>query len=103
MIANIAYYHSRIIPMAFHDNIKAISDNEKITTAKLIALLKLADALDKSHLQKIRNLHLIVLEGVIQVQAETDSEPYLEEWAFQNRSDYFQDVFGFRLELKVVK
>lgn len=100
-IANIVYYHHRLIPDESHSNLQEFNQEEKFSLVKLIAILKIANALDKSHLQKIKRFDLIFSDKSIICQAEANKEPYLEEWAFNISSKFFQDIFGIKLKFKL--
>lgn len=100
LIANIAYYHSKGTPSGADANFTNLSSSERITLAKLAAIIRLADAIDRSHLQKA-TLTGITLSGeelVITISAERD--PSLEEWTFHDKAEFFESVFGIRPILK---
>ncbi|VBB06915.1 ppx/gppa phosphatase [Lucifera butyrica] len=100
VIANVAYYHSKGTPNDSDSNFSLLSMEQKVTVAKLAALIRLADALDRSHRQKAV-IHDIVLKGdemIISVSAQEDMS--LEEWTFVDKADFFEDVFGIRAILE---
>lgn len=96
LMANIAYYHSKGTPSASDANFAALTPVQRITLAKLAAIIRVADSVDRSHMQKAA-IHDIVLSGeelIITVSAEQDIS--LEEWTFLDKADYFENVFGIR-------
>ena len=100
LIANIAYYHSRGTPSVNDDNISSLKPEQMMTLAKLAAIIRLADAVDRSHLQKatIRDIILTGEDLIITVTAKQDIS--LEEWTFIDKADFFANVFGIKATLQ---
>ncbi len=103
MVANIAYYHSRVKPSMTDKNFSSLSGRERTQVGKLISILRLADALDRSHKGKItiKTIRLqekmLIIQGVSGVNVDTT----LEEWTFSQKADYFREVFGITPILKI--
>ncbi|MBP2651496.1 MAG: guanosine pentaphosphate phosphohydrolase [Firmicutes bacterium] len=100
MIANIACYHSSLTPSMTEPQFAALTDERRMTVAKLAAIIRLAVAIDRSHLQKavIKDIVLNADEMVIYVQAEQDIS--LEEWTFIDKTEFFEQVFGIKAVLR---
>jgi exopolyphosphatase/guanosine-5'-triphosphate,3'-diphosphate pyrophosphatase len=100
IIANLVYYHRKQTPAASDENIKALPQKDRIVITKLCALLRLADALDVSHLARLQD---VIVEqqsiGQWRLYLLSQSEAMLEKWALAKRKSLFQDVFGVRLEV----
>ena len=58
VIANVARYHRRGAPQRSHLPYAALDRQERLIVNKLSALLRVANALDAEHLQKVRDLHV---------------------------------------------
>lgn len=75
-----------------------------VTIAKLTAILRLANTLDKSHKQKIKSIscHLKSTEQGTQlvIETETFEDITLEKGLFSKKADFFEKVFGVRPILK---
>lgn len=67
-----------------------------LTIAKLTAILRLANGLDRSHKQKFKDvkIHLGEQELLITVDGKVDIS--LEKGLFYNRADFFSEVFSVR-------
>ena len=78
-----------------------LSQGERITISKLSAIFRLANALDKSHQGKLRNLKAALDEDRVLLKAESSKNTLLERWAFEEAAGYFKDVFGLSPELAV--
>lgn len=99
VIANVAYYHSKGTPSNLNSNFARLSNEDKIKVAKLAAIIRLADALDRTHKQKALDCD-IVLKGEELIIRVTSREDYsLEEWTFLDKADFFEDVFGVKAQL----
>lgn len=101
LMANIAYYHSKGTPSPADGNFAALSPAQRLTLAKLAAIIRLADAIDRSHLRKavVRDVALVGEDFVITLGAERDMS--LEEWTFADKAEYFENVFGLKPVLKL--
>jgi exopolyphosphatase/guanosine-5'-triphosphate,3'-diphosphate pyrophosphatase len=100
VMANIAYYHSKGTPSINDANFAALPKDQRVTVAKLAAIMRLADSIDRSHMQKviINDITLKPSEMIIKVSSEVDMS--LEEWTFADKAEFFEDVFGIRTILK---
>ncbi len=56
VIAQVARYHRKSIPEMSHEEFKALADWDRRVVQKLAALLRLADAFDRSHVQHIERV-----------------------------------------------
>ena len=92
LIANIARYHRRAVPHRKHDDFTALPERSQRTVKILSALLRIADALDRSQFSVVQNVDVQVGKTVVVVlQVSGDAE--LEIWAARGRSDLFESVF----------
>jgi exopolyphosphatase/guanosine-5'-triphosphate,3'-diphosphate pyrophosphatase len=100
VIANVAYYHSKGTPSNIDAHFAALTPEQKVTTAKLSAIIRLADAVDRSHRQKavVRDISLRGDEMTLKVDSVDDIS--LEEWTFADKVDFFENVFGIRAVLE---
>jgi exopolyphosphatase/guanosine-5'-triphosphate,3'-diphosphate pyrophosphatase len=100
VIANVAYYHSKGTPTNADPNFADLTREQKVTVAKLAAIIRLADAVDRTHLQKVTayKLNLKGEELIISVESENDLS--LEEWTFIDKADFFENVFGIKATLQ---
>lgn len=101
IVANVARYHSTQVPQQTHPNYWTMRPRDRVVTAKLVAIIRIADALDRSHRQKISNLRVQVQDHDMIIRGEASEDTLLEEWTFEVKSEFFQEVFGIRPQLKV--
>lgn len=100
MIAAIARYHSAETPDNALRATNEFSPRQRIRIAKMAALLRLADALDDSRLQKITKLTVSVQAEKIVVTGHTPLDLQLEIYVFTKKARFFEAVFGMPIVLK---
>jgi exopolyphosphatase/guanosine-5'-triphosphate,3'-diphosphate pyrophosphatase len=96
IIASIARYHDDEFPMDSQENYYILSDKEKMTVSILAAILKLSEALDASHLQKIQELKLTIDGDNLYFNLTAKEDVVLEEWNFMNYVNFFEEVIGVK-------
>ena len=99
-VARIARYDEYAKP-DFADKKNRHDDNERDTVLlKLIAIFRIAGALDVSYRQKIKAIKVNVKETEVIVTADAREGTQLEKWAFDQCTDLFKAVFGLWPVLK---
>lgn len=100
LVANIARYHSEEIPQQAHENYRVLSDRDQIIVSKLAVMLKLAEALDISHNQKIDNIEIHTSGNELHFIVRTSEDILLEEWSFSAHITFFEEVMGIKPVIK---
>lgn len=99
-IANIIKYNMLYLPA--RDKISAeLAECDYIVIAKLVAILRIANILDKSHTQKIDKITVTVRDSQMIISALTYEDIALEAGLFETRADFFEKVFGIRPVLRL--
>lgn len=101
LVARIARYHRRSDPETGHNGMEGLTHSEMNTVRKLATLLRVADALDKSHHQPIGDVHAQARNGVVKLALKARSPIDLELWDLEHEQSLFRRVFGKRLEVDV--
>jgi len=96
IIASIAKYHDEILPNFSHENYNHLSRDERIKVSKLSAILKIAEALDVSHKQKVKDISITIKDRDLIFNMISKTELLLEEWSFEEGSDFFYEIIGYR-------
>ena len=65
-----------------------------LKVAKLTALLRLANGLDRSHKQKFKNVKISLKEEKLIITVDTDKDITLERGLFGARADFFKEVYN---------
>ncbi|CUW03542.1 Exopolyphosphatase [Leuconostoc inhae] len=100
MIAAIARYHSAETPDNALRTVQDFSPQQRLRIAKLASLLRLADALDDSRLQKISKLAVSISDDNITIIGQTIADLQLEIYVFAQKAKFFETVFGLPIVLK---
>ena len=102
VVSNIARYHRRGLPQRSHIPYMALDREAKIVVNKLGSILRLANALDADHQQKVKNVRVRSEGGVMAFEVEGVGDLTMERLALLARSDFFQDAFGRRVIFREV-
>lgn len=101
LIANIARYHTNELPNYNYGSYNKLSTEDKIIVSKLSSILKIAESLDISHKQKITDINTLYFENKLLFKVCSKKDKLLEQWSFINNKEFFQEVMGIELEIKV--
>jgi exopolyphosphatase/guanosine-5'-triphosphate,3'-diphosphate pyrophosphatase len=66
---------------------------------QLIALLQVADGLDRSHGGPVRDVHVYANRDSVEVVVEAEDDIDLELWGLRRKRDLFERAFGARLDV----
>ena len=97
VIANVARYHRGSPPKDRHADFAALKPADRETARRLAAILRLADALDRNHDGRVRDIKFKHdgHQARLSLRAEEDCERELE--AVERRRDIFEQVFDCEL------
>lgn len=99
VIATIARYHRRAIPSRSHLEYMSLSPDERVRVIQLAAILRVADALDRSHQCRVRNLTLHTDGDRLLLDPGEGQDLTLEAWGLRGKGDLFREAFGFQVAL----
>ncbi len=99
-VANIARYHRKSEPSLDHENYAALPAADRARVERLAALLRLADALDREHLQRVVDVRAEVGNGTVRLSLVGRGDFLLEQWSLRRKSGMFERVYGVTLEVK---
>ncbi len=95
VVANIARYHRKSPPDPSHPNFRDLDKEARGKVRGLAAILRIADALDREHLGKVKGVRAKVdaHKGKLLLKVEGDEDRELEEWTVRAKSELLRDVF----------
>lgn len=102
IVANIARYHRRGLPNKSHLLYVALDRQDRLIVNKLGALLRIANALDAEHLQKVREIRLIRRDRAWILEVAGDGDLTMEQLAATARADLLAETFGRELVIRPV-
>lgn len=97
--ANIARYHRKNEPRKGHTMYDRLPLKDKDTVQKLAAILRIADGLDRSHLQRVQSLTVSIKKKAMTLNVNADGDITSETWALQKKTAMFEKVYGLTLNI----
>ncbi len=101
LVANVARYHRKSPPDIAHPNFRDLDKDARAKVRSLAAILRIADALDREHLGKVKSVKAELDSGkrklVLRLAGEEDRE--LEEWTVRAKSELLRDVFDLEITI----
>lgn len=102
IIANVVKYNTNHIFDEYEEVYKNNLDNY-LTVVKLVAILKVANAMDRSHKEKFKDSLAVVADSNLIITTFTADDITLERGLFTRKADFFEEVYGIRPILKQKK
>ena len=102
IVANIARYHRRGLPQKSHLPYVALDRQDRLIVDKLAAMLRVANALDAEHLQKVTTLRVERRERSWVLEIDGVGDLTMETLVATARADMFGDTFGQELVIRRV-
>ncbi|MDU3384100.1 MAG: phosphatase [Veillonella sp.] len=99
VVANVVFYHYKGTPSDDDTYFNSLTELQKIQVTKLVAIIRVACALDAGSNQKISDVILEERDNVLYVFCRTNEDISLEWWTFNRDAEYFTEVFGMELML----
>jgi len=102
IIGNVARYHRGALPTTRHDHYATLEPAQKEIVNKLGAILRLADGLDNSHQQRVKQMDIAISRKKVTLTCWV-SEPLVEEEAaLTEKSALFEQCFKRKISLKQI-
>ena len=99
VVATVCRYHRKALPRESHPEYTALSAEDKVTTLKLAAILRVADALDCSRRKRFDKMKLVLRGHTMSVVVPESGDFRSERLSLEWKGGLFNQVFG--LELKI--
>ena len=102
MVALIARYNTSWFPQ-YEVLVRESSINERqyLIVAELTAILRYANALDRSHMQKIQSMKAALKDQKLMLNLNVNRDFTLEQGLITDKEEFFNEVFSIRPVLKV--
>jgi len=101
LVARVARYHQRSPPELNHSGMEGLSTTEARLVRKLATLLRVANALDSSHHQPVKEPRAVNGRDAVSLHFKSRQPVDLELWTVERETALFRRVFGKRLTLHV--
>ena len=99
IVSEIAKYHKGNSVPQDEDSFLMLPRSDRMTILKLTAILRIADAMDRGHIQKFSDFSIKIQENSIVIHTKTTNNTVLEKIALSEKSGMFESVFGYKVIL----
>lgn len=97
MVANVARYHRKNAPRDGHGDFRRLTEEERDRVTKLAALLRVADALDRTHIQDVEGVEVSVKKKRVDLKLVGSGDFLLERWTLTRKGGLFEKLFGMEV------
>ena len=95
IVANTVKYNT--MPLEDYEELEDSMDRTSyLIVAKLAAILKLSNAMDRSHKQKFKNVKIALRDKKLIITIETEDNILLEKGLFAPRAEFFEKIFSVK-------
>ena len=99
IMGHVARYHRRSTPKKRHTSYEDLNDSLKTKINKLSGIIRVADGLDRSHYQNVRDIRLEVFGDKIVMTLFPKHDAELEIWGASRKKELFEDTFNRKLQI----
>lgn len=103
VIANVARYHRKDRPKKSHYSYARLQRIHRRPVRKLAVLLRLANALDRTHYNVVERVTCSQTGDAVSVHVHTASDAELEMWTTKRHAEMFEREFALQLEVSAVR
>lgn len=102
IIANVVKHNTEDF---FEDNDDQYTGDSRdyMTVIKLVAILRVANAMDRSHKQKFKNSKAVIKDDTLVITTYAKEDITLEKGLFSRKAAFFEEVYGIKPILKQKK
>jgi exopolyphosphatase/guanosine-5'-triphosphate,3'-diphosphate pyrophosphatase len=97
VIANVARYHRGSSPRERHPDYTALNEADRETVFALAAILRIADALDRSHDSRVSEVRCVRDGQLVHIQLSSSANCDHEIFAAEQKSEMFAQVFNCKV------
>jgi len=99
IVANVARYHRKGVPAPHHEAYTRLPAEDQALVVKLASLLRVADALDREHVQAVREVRARPTRKSVILEVDGTGDLLLERWALRRKGNLFATTFGLPVEI----
>jgi exopolyphosphatase/guanosine-5'-triphosphate,3'-diphosphate pyrophosphatase len=100
LVALLARYHRRYNPDNNHPHFSDLSRADRMNVFKLAGILRIADALDRSHSQRIKTVNLRREGDEFIIETPGVEDTTVEQLSISSKGDIFQEIYGYEVVLR---
>jgi exopolyphosphatase/guanosine-5'-triphosphate,3'-diphosphate pyrophosphatase len=100
IVALVSRYHRHSGPRLDHPSYAALSTDDRIRVCKLAAILRVADALERTHAQRISKIEILLTHDKLRIRLPGLEDAAIERLAMDSKADLFEQVFGLAVVIE---
>ncbi|MGE0375551.1 MAG: HD domain-containing protein [Planctomycetaceae bacterium] len=100
LVALVARYHRRATPKPIHPNFNSLNRDQRVAVSKMAAILRIADALETSRSQRIREMRCEIESDRLIITVPGLRDVSVEQLAMRQAQTLFEEIFGLRVMLR---
>lgn len=101
IVANVVKYNH--LDFEYYNDVgkkTTLGREEYLKIAKLTAILRVANGLDRSHKQKFKNVRISLKDNILTITIVTNEDITLEKGMFDQKAEFFEEVYSVRPVIK---
>ena len=98
LVANVARYHRKSHPQTHHSEYMKLAPRDRLRVDQLASILRVADALDRQHLQRVERVGTRARGLVLELSLQGEGDLLLERWAVSKKKGLFEETFGLEIQ-----
>jgi exopolyphosphatase / guanosine-5'-triphosphate,3'-diphosphate pyrophosphatase len=95
-----ARYHRRSTPRPLHPLYASLDWESQTNVTKMAAILRVADALDRSNNQRVRDIQCSMEDGSLVISVPSGDDLSLEQLSLSQKGKMFTEIFGMPVVLR---
>jgi exopolyphosphatase/guanosine-5'-triphosphate,3'-diphosphate pyrophosphatase len=99
-IAALCRFHRKSMPQPRHSHFQQLDPEAKRAVLLLAPLLRIADALDRGHEQKVNELSTAIRDGALSLVVHSEQDADLEIWSANEAAKAFREAYGKSIALQ---
>jgi len=99
IVAEIAKYHRGNTMPQDDESFQSLPRADRMTILKLTAILRIADAMDRGHIQKFSDFSISIQQNNLTIRTKKSKNTVLEKIALTEKAGMFESIFGYKVIL----
>lgn len=103
LVALVARYHRKSHPRTKHTRYRDLPQDKRRLVRILASLLRIADGLDRSHTNNVKEIACDIYEDEMRLRLVTHTRPNAELYGLQKKAGLFEEEFGLTVWAEPVR
>lgn len=100
IISLIARYHRNSEPKTNHSIYRDLSTEDRMRVSKLASIIRVADALDKTHSSRVKDLKVGISKRRLNLILDGITDANIERLAMRSKGNLFENIFGLEINIQ---